>query len=528
MGKKYMILSMIFIVLLLISSLALFGCGKNQIKDNQVYLINDQGTIFDHLTNEEQVIIDGIIPFQKHHLDDQNGRVFLTISRDEKYVFFMEPVPSLENPVILKGEPNELVRIIMVEEESQEEKIVAEDIPFVSLVKWNITGKVVAFGGGNRLTIYDTRKEGLLLEDKLEAESINYFFWSPKEENKIYSESPNLSNGSIYYLNSQKKVEAYETKEEIYYKGELDQGYYFATRWFTSPKESSRKGDNNNHKKNGNERNDGIRTIIIDQNGEIVKILGLGRFRDAYGKSLLQVDDSNFGLYFTPDINNPENIKTLTEKYVYDVKFVDQGKIAYILGSKSMENNFFTLYILDKNGKEIKQMQVTGSKIALSPDGKTGYIGGPAWEKISFSENQLEKNLLLEETGVNADEFNADEMTIFNTIRQAINIFYKFELTGTQDWVGVEKYFKDIDGLNKRGYLDIVNIFQTNPVLNNHDIKSYTLEIKLGELTINTVGEAFAQVETSAFVNSGGGFTMDFTMELFKINKEWFIISFTV
>ncbi|MGI6224987.1 MAG: hypothetical protein ACOYJ1_01900, partial [Peptococcales bacterium] len=323
MGKKHIVL---LTLILLILSLFLSGCAERDIKNNQVYLINDKGKTLDNQNNGKQLVIEGRVPFQGNQVDSNDGRVLLTVSLDGKQMFFMEPIKDREMQNVLKGEPTELVRIIRVEGEGQEEKVVAENIPFISLVQWDNTGKIVAFGGGQKLTVYDTVKDRLLLEDKLKNDSISYFFWSPKEENKIYSENPNLSNGSIYYLNSQKKVEAYETKEQVYFKGKLDNDFYFATKWFTSIK-------------------DGIRTIIVDKKGNTAKILGAGRFRDSYKKSLLQVGDSGFGLYYTPDVNKPENIKILSEEYVFDAKFVDEGKITYIVENKDMEKNLFFLYI---------------------------------------------------------------------------------------------------------------------------------------------------------------------------------------
>lgn len=506
MGKKY-------ITLFLILSLFLFGCVKKEIKDDQVYLIQeDKAKIVDAHSNGEKLNIEGSIPFQGFEIESNEGRVLLTVSFDGKQMFFMEPMKNNKNLTVLKGQPDELVKIIKVRQESQEENIIAENIPFISLVQWDRTGKVVAFGGGHKLTIYDTVKDKLLLKDTLKNEQICYFFWSPKDQNKIYSENPSLSNGSIYYINSQKKVEAYETKEQVYFKGKLNNDYYFATKWFVP----SEKGTNIKGK------SDGIRTIIVDKKGNTVKILGEGRFRDSYKKSLLQVGDSGFGLFYTPDVNKPENIKTLTGEYVFDAKFVDDGKIAFIVENKDLEENLFLLYLVDKNGKEIKKIQVSGGSIALLPDGKTGYIGGPQWEKVSFSDNEIEESLFPEN-----EKADSQQEQIFKTLRKAINILYRFELTGEKDWSGAKKYFINTNSPDQWAYFDISTKFNDSKTGNKSN-KPYIIQMESKALEINPeVERASALVHVNASTGSGGDLSMEHALELVKKGKEWYVTGFS-
>jgi len=503
MGKRYL-------TLLVTLAVFLFGCVAKDIKDNQVYLIQDDEDMVTVPNNNEKLNTEGRIPFQGYEVPDNEGRVLLTVSLDGKQMFFMEPMlNNKEGLEVLKGGTGEKVRIIRIEQESREEKIIAENIPFISLVQWNNTGKIVAFGGGERLTVYDTEKDKLLLENTLKNDQISYFFWSPKDDNKIYSENPSLSNGSIYYVNSQKKVEAYETKEQVYYKGKLDNDYYYATKWFTlSDKEAKIKGSS-----------DGIRTIIVDKKGNTVKVLGEGRFRDSYRKSLLQVGDSGFGLYYTPDINKPEGVKILTQEYIFDAKFVDEGKIAYIVEDKDPEANLFFLYIIDKNGKELKKIQVSGSSIALLPDGKTGIVGGPLREKINFSENELEAGLV----GVN-EQAETEKEKIFKTLRKAINILYKFELTGEKDWTGTKKYFLDTNSPDQWAYFDLINKFNTASVVNPTGKKPYIIKMELKDLKISETGkEASVLVRASAFIGSGGNSSMDYALELTNNEGSWYV-----
>ncbi|MGI6224661.1 MAG: hypothetical protein ACOYJ1_00255, partial [Peptococcales bacterium] len=213
----------------------------------------------------------------------------------------------------------------------------------------------------------------------------------------------------------------------------------------------------------------------------------------------------------------PENIKILSEEYVFDAKFVDEGKITYIVENKDMEKNLFFLYILDKSGKEIKKIQVSGSRIALSPNGKTGYIGGPFWEKINFVENQIEKGLF------SPPESNSEKEKVFQTIRQAINILYKFELSGEKDRVGAKKYFIDTNSPDQWAYFDIINYFNTTTFVNSSD-NLYIIGIKLEDLIINVEEHrAFAKVRVNTLTSSGGESSMDYALELVENDNEWYV-----
>ena len=55
------------------------------------------------------------------------------------------------------------------------------------------------------------------MEHILRTDPVSYFFWS-HNDNRIYSEHPDQVNGSIYYINLQKKVEAYEIRGNLYLK----------------------------------------------------------------------------------------------------------------------------------------------------------------------------------------------------------------------------------------------------------------------------------------------------------------------
>lgn len=511
-----------FLYLFLIIAIFLTGCIQEGIKDNQVYIVKKDNISSESGGNrtDDRLDTEGRIPFQEYeemaHVNDDLGRILLTIAPDNTKMYFMEPMDEENQLQVIKGEPMEKVRILEVDTETKEERMVVEDIPFVSLVKWNNRGDIVAFGGGERLTVYDTRKNKLLLEDKLKNDIISYFFWSPKDENKLYSEHPNLANASIYYVDSQKKVEAYETREDIYFKGKLDNNYYYATKWYvTSEKRGKTTG-----------KTDSIKTVIVDKKGNIIKILAEGLFRDAYKKSLVQVGEGGFGLYYIEDINNSNKVKTLTKEYIYDVKFVGDGKIAYIVENKDIEKNSFFLHIVDRQGTELKKLVVSGGSIALLPDGKTGYIGGPKWEKVNFVENKITESSISTEID---KEKELEREAIFKTLRGAMDTLSKYEMIGVKDWSAAKKYFIDTNSPSQWAYFDIISRFKDTSISNSQDNnKLYRIKIKLKDLELDLKEKrASVSLRVSSYNFSGGGLAMDYALELIKKQDSWYVTGFS-
>ncbi|MBZ4686397.1 MAG: hypothetical protein JG764_30 [Clostridiales bacterium] len=504
----------LFIVLILFL-LVVAGCNQQVIKDNQIYVVEKESNESNGEKLNDQLNTEGRIPFQEYEgydalEDDESGRVLLTLSPDGKSMYFMEPLQEKKKIQIIKGDPKEEVRLFKVNTKTREQKTIIEGIPFVSLVKWNKEGSIVAFCGGGRLTIYDTQKNKLILEDRLKDDPVLYFSWSPRDENKLYTEQPNLANGSIYYIDSQKKVEAYETKERIYFKGKLDTDYYYGTKWYVvSERQNKSEG-----------KSDGINTVIVDKQANVVKVLAEGSFRDSYKKSLVQVGEGGFGLYYIADINTPEKIKTLTKEYVFDVKFVDDGKIAYIVENEDIEKNSFWLYIVDKRGKELEKLEVSGSSIALLPNGKKGYIGGPRWEKIDFEKNQIEANLV-NNTRVFEEEPEKEE--IFKTIRGAMDTIYKYELVGERDFSAAKKYFIDTNSPAQWAYFDVITKFNETSFRKNSN-KIYRLTIELKSYKLHEKGErASVKIRVGAENFSGGSLTMDYALELIKLEENWYV-----
>ncbi|MFZ7103325.1 MAG: hypothetical protein ACOWWO_11820 [Peptococcaceae bacterium] len=509
-----------FLFLLVLTFLLSTGCGQGGIKDNQVYVVEREHAASDYGDKTiDELDTEGRIPFQEYRGlpagdGDSWDQVLLTIAPDGKAMYFMEPMDLKETSSVIKGSSPEKVRLYRLEGDTGEERTLAENVPFVSRVQWNQSGTLVAFGGGERLLIYSPEADKLLLENQLQNDSVNYFFWSPKDESKLYSEQASLVNGAIYYVDSQKKVEAYETREELYFKGKLDNDYYYATRWSTAGEQES-----------NTERSDGMKTVIIDKQGNTVKVLAEGCFRDAYKKSLLQVGEGGFGLYYTADIDRADEVKTLTAEYVYDVRFVADGKIAYIIADNDFSGNNFLLYITDQKGSQLKKLTVSGSNIALLPDGKTGYVGGQNWEKVDFESNEI-INIIADSRDWTEEELAKEE--IGQTLRGAVDILCKFELGGETDLAGAKKYFIDTYSPDQWAYFDLTSKFKESPEPRGVEKTYYRVKIELQDYQPDfSRDHASIALRAEAFTSGGGGITMDYALELKKDQDTWYVTGFS-
>ncbi|MCC5909055.1 MAG: membrane lipoprotein lipid attachment site-containing protein [Clostridiaceae bacterium] len=491
------------IVFLFLFIVLLTGCAQEEIKEGEVYVVK-----VDHYSEEslgDLLNVEGRMPFQKYvnqsFIDESNAnRILLTIDPNGKEMYWMERIEIDGFMPVVKGETREKVRISKEDIATGEQKIVIKEIPFVSKVLWNAKGNLVAFGGGERLTIYDAENKSTIMKEKLQEDTITNFFWSPTDENKLYSEQTNLANGSIYYLTSQKKVEAYETREETYYKGKLDSNYYYGTKWDLV--------------------NGEIKTVILDKQGKIIKGLTPGRFRDAYQKSLVVVGEGEFGLYYIKDINRSQEVITLTEEHVYDVKFITDGKIAYTTKTKDIEENSFYLNIVSDTGRQLKKMKVYGDSIAVLPDGKAGYISGPHWQLVDFIQNNK-----VNSSTVEGEETN-DLQEIYPVIRGAMTTLYDFELKGQQNRNKIKKYFKNTHAPEQWAYFDIEKMFEERPASKPTGDYVISIELKSYDMTLSG-DEASITIGVNTKNSYGRSVDMEYALELIKKEGSWYITGFS-
>lgn len=492
---------LIIIIAAITLASGLISCTDAGIKNNKVYEVKETSKTKDIKKISESINTEGVDSFKDNAKMISNitssESILLTISKDEKYSYVMRSVKQAkDSPRVIKGAYIVTVNLLKIDNKTKEIKTIASEIPFISTVKWNSDKTVVAFCGGERLCIYDTKVNKLILSDELKNEPITYFGFSP-DGRKVYTEHPNLINGSIIYIDSNKIVHSYEQSDGLYYKGILDSNYYYATKTDTYGISSN---------------------IIIDKKETVKKDLSIGRFRDSYRKALLQIGKENFGLFYIKDINEEDDFKKITDEYVLDVKFIGDGKFIYTTENKDVEKNSFYLHLVNDNGGEEKKIEISSGVISLLPNGEKAYVGGDKQEIIDLETFHIEKSIN-DETG--------EEEKVFKTLRGAMDVLYKYEINSIKDFEGVKKYFIDTKNPDQWAYFDVNTILKESQRGSlsggNYKISLYLDNFKL----YDNDTKATAKVRVSARNSSGSGLGMDNSVELIKKENRWYITGFS-
>lgn len=418
---RNIIWSVCFILLTLVT-LGLTACGSEVFEDNQVYIVEQGGQL-----EEDTVVgwldIHAAVPFTSENSYQQQleqGKLFLTASDDGRYIFYEERLQEQDESV-LKGPGQVLVNLYLIDQTRQTIALIAAKRPFIARTGWNEDETMVAFSGEGMLTVYDVEKQKCVLVEELAAETVTSFFWSPLESRKLYLEQPRSAIGSLYYMESQKKAELYETTEQLYYKAQLDDTYYYGTRWGVDQ-----------------DSQEAIYTVLANQEKETVKVIGKGSYRDHYMRSVLLSGENNFGLTYIANINQVSKAVTLTEAYVYDAKFITGGKMIYITDDESLSDNFFTLHLINALGEEVRQWRVSGSSLLLSEDGKVGYGSGPQREIVSFEQQTVQKEQQID---------SADAM--LTILRGASSVYARLLLGQAVSPEEQEQFYANLEGLEQ-------------------------------------------------------------------------------
>ncbi len=448
----------------------------------------------------------------------------LTESPDSRTIYYMERTDKAEKTdnkktiiKALKGDTCQKINLVKLDIPTGKKVMIAAGIPFISLSKWNKAGDMIAFCGGERLTVYDTVHNKLLLKENLEQDRVTYFGWSP-DGSSIYTEHPSLINGTIHSFNDGKTLHSYETDVSLYYKGALGDNLYFASE--------ALKIDEEELKKSGGSIDENI-TVITDSAGKVLKELPCGRFRDSYKKSMLQAGESGFGLYYFDNLDKT-GFKELTREYVYDAKFIAGGHFIYTVKSGDAEKNIFLLCIADDKGNETAKIPVSGPNVSLSPDGNTGYINGPLKEIIDFPAllNNLDAEILKHETAVsNIYTAQNEEENLLMTLRGAMDAYLKFEITGKKDYAAADKYFIDSEEPPQMAHFDITTIFNER---GNYfgDTDFYEISLSLSKLSLK---KDRASVVVSGICRNfaGAASGVENALELFKKDGVWYVTGFS-
>lgn len=503
-----------FIIMALLCMM-LLSCAKEQIKDNSMSTSGKE-EVQDTEVTYEKLDSNGKNPFRAVEYNvlpaiQSPGESIVTLSPDKSVLFVQSRINNQGDNVIM-GPVDVRVELIKINLVSGQRQVITKDINFINNVKWNREGSCVGFQGGNRLTLYDLKRDRLLLKKELENEDLAYFGWSP-DGRILYTEHPNLANGSKLSIDDEKIQAAYENDDNLYYKGVLDDNYYYAT---------FRNKDYYNQK--GTQAIEEYSTVITDSRGNIVKVLPEGRFRDAYGLSMLQTNKNGYGLYLYKDINDTSDVKELTKEFIYDAKFIYNGGIAYIIKNRDLEKNTFNIHVLDSLGNETVSYEISGESFLLTPDGNTGYASGLKDEIIHFDSNTIEA---LEEK----ENQSRDSEEIITSIRGAIDTWYKFELTGKKDYEAVKKYLIDTSNPEQWAYFDVITGMDERRDWGFMESSTYELSISLRNMKIytgKTGGQrAAASVRVNGGNSSGSGFGAAYTLELIKKYEKWYVTGFS-
>jgi hypothetical protein len=490
--KKQLVLGTI-----ITAGIFLFGCTKAP-KENEVYTIKESTKEKDISKIDKKLNTEGIINFydyEKLNVDGSKAAIPLTLSQDKKFIYYMAQTGiklKSGEAELIKG--NSLVNIDLIKRElsTGKENKIAEAIPFISSVKWNPGKKTAAFMGGGRITLYNEDIDSVSGVIEGERKDITSFGWSP-DGKKIYLENESLPNGQIYYVDSKKLVEAYDIKESLYYKGQLDEKYYYGTQL-----------------KNTSD----YYTVILDKGGSIVNSFNSqGRYRDSYKKAVLQIGSNSFGLDYYSDINELDRALVITKEYVYDAKFIYDGSFVYITKNEEPEKNNFYINLANTMGELVKRFEVSGSSIMLSPDGRTGYVGGRLFEQINFGDKTIGFKL--------EDIQQGERENIFKTIRGAIDVIYKYQLTLERDSESARKYFIDTHDPEQWAYTDVLNLFNDGLSL-APDVKDYNLVVNLRNLVVDK-DRASANISILAKGSDGIGAGTNSSLELIKKEDRWYV-----
>ncbi|MFZ5969666.1 MAG: hypothetical protein ACOYVK_21100 [Bacillota bacterium] len=530
---------MISIVLLIIT-----GCRSGDIQEDTLYVVDkEEQENIEVMLGEGNLITEGLDPFAQYASKSEPYKDFypllnqriskghklcsLTVSEDGKTLFGMESLSdkkiwdmqswmagSTNEGLVIKGLPKVKVNLFKVDLEKEEMKNLVENVDFISLVKWNEDRSKVAFLSGKQIFVYDVKEDKLLFKDYRNNSNSLYFGWSP-DGNKIYTEDSNLINDSIYYVDAEKVVRAYETKERLYYKGRLDDDYYFAT--LQEIDERKLKYENNTPE---------YQTVVVDAEGNVIKKLPGGRFRGDYKKSMIYVGESGFGLYYYPDVQKTEDPIKLTEEYIYDAKFVADGKIAFITeDKKNIEENYFVLHMKDIQDKYIKDVSFTilGGQFLVTESGEYGTIQGDDLENVSFSDyDSLDNELYYKNRQLPLSEYGMYNDMI-KTIRGAADIYLAYEINGEKDYESLKKYFVDTPEYGQAAYTDMEVTFRGSTYKKRRDYQ-YAISIYVDKIDIYDHGNRASVKAYGGVSNSfGTGMGMGSAFEMVKKDGRWYV-----
>ncbi|SHH26395.1 hypothetical protein [Clostridium grantii] len=462
-------INLIMILLLLCSIVFSTSCSESTIKNNVIYDIGYEGRegVFykkdDSKINENLESLDHFVDV---NISISEKQIPLTITEEADEVFYLEPIftEGLWDSITLIGNEKGLYNLKKTNVKDKTVTLIKSGVHFINTVKWNHEKDKVAFNASGQLIIYDNSKDKLVsLDDSLnERDNISYFGWS-SDDKKIYTENENLVNGSIYYVNSGKKKESYNEEDYVYLKNNLSEKYYFASLFEPVGKEI-------------NNTSLETRTVIVNENSEVVQelveenfakenSLNELRFRDSYKKSLIQLGNDGFGLYYTSDVLEHNKINVVSSEYIHMAKFMQGGGFAFTQSKNNGEENKFSLYIADSYGKILREVSVGNGNFIISPNGKYAYFDFPNREIVDLSNGEI----ISSDAGENIYNDNKkDEENIIKVLRQALYISINYLKGSDFNQSEVDKLFVDSENPYQWAKYDFVSYWKKHNETNEN------------------------------------------------------------
>lgn len=508
MKKKIFINKPNKIIIISFLALAVIGviymCSNMYIKDNRVYEVNQDKNQDEIRKIDGQVSTKGKNSFTKLNFHIKNDKFPITVSKDKKYIFYVKPFKDSEKVTnIVSGNIPLKVNLIIYDVENNKEFILKKDIPLITACKWNNEGNMVAFCGGEKIYIYNMDKKTFLFQNETKADYVTYFGWSP-DGKRLYTEHSNLPNNTIYYVDSKEKIESYNSHENKYYKGNIDKNYYYVTTNEIVNSTSQR-----------------VSTLVVDSNGQKIKKLFSGKFRDAYGISSLLIGENDFGLYYINNINDSFEPLLISNEYIYDVKFIYNEGFVYTIKNRVNDGNNqnnFVMVVVNNKGKEVKRFIVSGGNFSLSPDGKKALVSGRRGEIIDFENNSLEYSTKFK---------YEDKEEVFKTIRGAAEVIAKYMCSGKYNINETKKYFSNNEKSNQYALLDLKNIYKDkNEIIPTVISNKYDIYIEADDCKI--INKSIAYVKVHGILRNSGGSINNLSLEL-ELNynskeNKWYIV----
>lgn len=498
-------LFIICILSLFLIGAACFGAIRTmESKDNKLYIYQNSEPVKDIVKIDSTLNITAESQFYSlkgYNLQDSSDKIALTLSPDKTSIYYMAPLKSSID--VVKGPFSGNVSIIKHDISTDKDSTIALNVPFITIIKWDPSGKFAAFSGGGKLTIYDSTENKLIFTEELENENVNYFGWSPKGD-KLYAERSNLPNSIILSFDTLKKSEPYEIKEETYYKYKINKDYYYGTK----QKINSANVFTGSSSK----------IVILDRNGNLLKELSEGIFRDSYNNAIL-TSDKNDHLYYIKDINESSSSKLISSKKAYEVKFLSNRGFVFTTQSSNIENNSFELHICDSNGVETAIFEVPGCSFFLSTDGSTGYINaGEKNIKMDFISGTFDKS-------TSSPDKNEE---IYRTLRGGFCVISDYLINGKKDQALASRYFDSSivsnlqDILNNKSTWNGLNISYLS-LLKQSDI---TMKLKMITPNVdNNVRMVDTKIDLSISALWAEDFSTTLNVRLVLQDSKWFIKS---